>query len=333
MRQTARRTLSLCASLLLGTASATAGAVLASQPAAAEDSPVTRYAPVLFLTGDEKYGPVDATRFVEGSTLNWSHDQGCADHTDEGWSPVDPARLGSGGYDHRAGHRNNLMQCRHEGSARASNTPTRPRDGGAVGLGSAEGFYLNYPNDLHGSTDLSNARVYYEYVPRVYVTYWIFYAYNEAPGGLAGNLANHEGDWERVSVRLDRHDDATEVAYSQHEGVETRPWNEVRKDDTHPIAYVAKGSHALYHSAGSFPIEKVHGAVSDETAEDTPWRTQESLADVYTQPWYGFGGAWGEVGENSHSTGPLGPSCLKPGPPADWGSPCLTPPGSQPVVV
>jgi hypothetical protein len=34
------------------------------------------------------------------------------------------------------------------------------------------------------------------------VTYWLFYAFNDAPTGITGAF-DHEGDWERVSVRLD----------------------------------------------------------------------------------------------------------------------------------
>ncbi|MDP9134021.1 MAG: hypothetical protein M3N56_04240, partial [Actinomycetota bacterium] len=38
-----------------------------------------------------------------------------------------------------------------------------------------------------------------------------------------------------------------------------------------------------------------------------PWETWRSLSDARKELWYGFGGAWGQVGSTSTTTGPLGP--------------------------
>jgi hypothetical protein len=62
----------------------------------------------------------------------------------------------------------------------------------------------------------------------------------------------HEGDWEVVSVILARSGKPLLVGYSQHGCGKRRAWNAVPKwrRTTHPIAYVALGSHANYFSAG-----------------------------------------------------------------------------------
>jgi hypothetical protein len=41
------------------------------------------------------------------------------------------------------------------------------------------------------------------------------------------------------------------------------------------------------------------------------WRTWESLVEATNEPWYGFGGAWGDVRGGAAPSGPLGPSRYK----------------------
>jgi V8-like Glu-specific endopeptidase len=109
----------------------------------------------------------------------------------------------------------------------------------------------------------------------------------------------HEGDWEGLAVQLgsgNRH-----VAFFQHGAPQIR---ELRENER-PIVHVALGSHASYPdldvgSEGSPRIKRFE--TLDEGEE-----TEIELVDVRSQPWYGFGGAWGAVGEISDETGPLGP--------------------------
>jgi hypothetical protein len=41
------------------------------------------------------------------------------------------------------------------------------------------------------------------------------------------------------------------------------------------------------------------------------WLTWHRLIDAQKEPWYGYGGAWGQLGGASDFTGPLGPSKYK----------------------
>ena len=65
----------------------------------------------------------------------------------------------------------------------------------------------------------------------------------------------HEGDWEMVTV-LVRNGRPVTVGYSQHCTGERRPWAAVERwqGSTHPVVYVAAGSHANLFAAGEHPI-------------------------------------------------------------------------------
>ena len=78
--------------------------------------------------------------------------------------------------------------------------------------------------------------------------YWIWYPYNDY--GLTSPPREvwqaHEGDWESVSVILDREGRPLEAALSKHCAGTRRAWSDVRRRGGRPIAYVALGSHANY---------------------------------------------------------------------------------------
>lgn len=81
--------------------------------------------------------------------------------------------------------------------------------------------------------------------------YHFFYAFND--WRLAANGMNHhEGDWELVAVYL-RNGEPYAVLFSQHGAGHIEKWANVRKavdqqgnESTHPVVYVALGSHANY---------------------------------------------------------------------------------------
>jgi len=106
---------------------------------------------------------------------------------------------------------------------------------------------LRYPRKAYARI-VSGSRRYAEHLV---VQYWLAYFFDD--------WANvHEMDWEMVSVVLKRaNEKVTPVgcAYGTHMGGFRLPWPEVEKvddgknpseDGTHPVAYVANGSHASY---------------------------------------------------------------------------------------
>ena len=86
-----------------------------------------------------------------------------------------------------------------------------------------------------------------------YFYYDDFYSYDYPPDDLFWQA--HEGDWEVVSVVLDRGtQQPLYAAYSQHCTGERRAWDDVERSGSHPVDHVAIGSHANLFEAGSHPV-------------------------------------------------------------------------------
>lgn len=311
---------------------------------------VRKYAPMVYLHPDEDYRPGDPMRFISRSELRWSHQATaggfpCGDHGEVGRGAIDAGRLGeasSSPYTHNPRDTSNPF-CRHfEDIKLKASDHTRPFDGskrdnilGELEGYMKEGFYLAPPEDSNLRAGIGDgAPVFYEYVKGKYVTYWFFYPYNlfriENPeAGYSIPSQQHEGDWERVSIQLDENDSPVNVLYYAHHDGTLVPWSRVDKfDGTHPIVFSAKGSHGSFPVAGEFPTDACIPVISlcalDRTDYGPRWLTWTNLWEVEAQPWYGFGGAWGEVGEvpsevigvglpvhGAEFTGPLGPSKYK----------------------
>lgn len=307
---------------------------------------VIKYAPLVYLHPEDEFRPADPLEFIRRSELRWSHQATvvCGDHTVAARGEIDAERLGRGTpYTHNPRSQSNLL-CHREDIALTARDHTRPFDGAERDnvLGQEdnylrEGFFLDPENDdglrrgveeRPGAPSYGGVPVFYEYVPYKYVTYWFFYPYNEyrflTSVGQEVGVQFHEGDWERISIQLDSEDLPVNIFYYGHEGGSIVPWGTVDVyEGTHPIVFSAKGSHASYPEAGLHPtmcLPEV-GCVNDYAASgpsSLSWVTWHDIRDVMAQPWYGFGGAWGELGEypftplsSTHYTGPLGPSPYK----------------------
>jgi hypothetical protein len=133
--------------------------------------------------------------------------------------------------------------------------------------------------------------------------YWFFYGYNDWATAFGG-MNDHEGDWEGMYLffRLDSSGRPQEppayVTYVGHHSRLTKPWGhgDVTLDGTHPVAYVAAGSHATYPERKAYDLIKIYGLVDHATGdgvtiEPGDWRRR---VDLDTQPWTSpFVGTWG----------------------------------------
>ena len=83
--------------------------------------------------------------------------------------------------------------------------------------------------------------------PRFLVRYWLFYEFDDWHSLRKRLWQAHEGDWESISVGIGADGLPQFAAYSQHCTGSVRRWGGVAKrGGTHPVAYVALGSHANY---------------------------------------------------------------------------------------
>ena len=81
--------------------------------------------------------------------------------------------------------------------------------------------------------------------PSLLLHYWLFYAFDDWHSVHDRLWQTHEGDWESITVGLDAANMPLFAAYSEHCSGSVSRWSRVtRRSGTHPVAYVALGSHA-----------------------------------------------------------------------------------------
>jgi hypothetical protein len=81
---------------------------------------------------------------------------------------------------------------------------------------------------------------------RVAIEYWFFYLYNDF-------YDRHEADWEGATVIL-QDNQPLGISYSAHQGRRWSTWTPQTTSSTHPIVYVARGSHANYPKPGRYGV-------------------------------------------------------------------------------
>jgi RsiW-degrading membrane proteinase PrsW (M82 family) len=195
-------------------------------------------------------------------------------------------------------------------------------------LGSSE--YSNYsthqamyqsslsPN-VGGQTPLIYAHVVRSENPEyISIQYWIFYFYNDW-------FNKHEGDWEMVEVVLSAAYQPLWVVYSQHHGGVRRIWNTTPlEENTHPVVYVARGSHANYFAGNEiYPhIQQIGNqriTLMDRTGDADRLMPEVILIPTRTEladnpdgwpgaEWLMYRGRWGETGLSGDFSGPYGPA-------------------------
>jgi hypothetical protein len=133
--------------------------------------------------------------------------------------------------------------------------------------------------------------------------YWFFYSYNDWATSFGG-MNDHEGDWEGVYLFFDLDSSGQPleppayVTYVGHHSRLTKPWghHDLALEGTHPVAYVAAGSHATYPERKEYELIKIYGLVDDAsgggvTIEPADWVQR---VDLDRQPWVSaFLGSWG----------------------------------------
>ena len=145
---------------------------------------------------------------------------------------------------------------------------------------------------------------------RIDLQYWVWYPWNVySPTVPPGELWQvHEGDWEAVSVILDRNGKPATVGLSSHCSGTRRAWSQTRKRGLRPLVYVALGSHANFFGPGTHRLDPgcpnnpllIEVITSfgqrpvDRTGSGRVVRPRLVRVAASSPSWMRFAGAWGE---------------------------------------
>ena len=247
-----------------------------AQPPPSLGALLTRHAPVLVLHPAESFGPVAVDGFLADADLQR--------RTSAGWETVD-GPLPAGGRALRLDQR----LCR------------------AIDGAPASPCYLS-AQEAHGSAPVVYG-IAFRRGSRIALQYWLWYPWNVySPTVPAGDVWQvHEGDWESVSVILDRRGRPLLVGLSSHCDGTRREWSRAPKRGLRPLVHVALGSHANFFGTGRHPLdpacwtEQVIAVIRaygqqpvDHTASGRVVRPRLVRVTAAAPSWMRFAGAWGE---------------------------------------
>lgn len=151
--------------------------------------------------------------------------------------------------------------------------------------------------------------------------FWFYYGWNDTTllggGPFVSQCGGHEGDWEHLSLRLNR--DLLEAArtptetwaaiddiyLAQHARSQHPEYKWFRRQDptlhfegTHLLVYPGVGSHATYANPGRHELMTVAAMPVADLNDGKGLRmdvSQGQLEPVVRQAWYSFPGRWGAV--------------------------------------
>ena len=209
--------------------------------AGGQQSLLERYQPVTVMDGAEQFAPTTVGSFVADATLETQTSAGV-------WETVDatPALGTLPTHPTQACIDQGLSPC-----YRLNQPDCSPFDGPAGLACYHDAWQSPAPASVVYGRQIKHGTA-------TVLQYWYFsyddlYSYNYPPDDLFWQA--HEGDWEHVTVVV-RGDQAVSVGYSQHCAGERRAWADVERwpGTSHPVVYVANGSHANLFAPGEHPI-------------------------------------------------------------------------------
>jgi hypothetical protein len=268
-------------------------------PDALEDWLTERYAPEVRLSPEDTALPANVDWYLARVHMRFDH-PGCPDHEILKLGTVTQANLSE------QSHKRTNSYCIHQDAQLIYS-----RD-------SHKDFFLQPPDDaVHRGAPQSEWRVYvhakksYALTDGFDIQYWFWFPYNDT----SVLNVNHEADWEHITVVVDAYGVFQSAWYAQHGHGKLYSRQDLTfVQQTHPVVYTAKGTHASYPRVGKYDTEAP--GVHDYTHDGGPvWQTWTSWVNVGEkasprngQHFIKYGGRWGEVGEFEMTSGPQGPS-------------------------
>jgi hypothetical protein len=250
-------------------------AILAFQPsvkAQTDEALAEEYAPVLHFTKGEEFYPTSVNYIISSSVLKQRNSDGTSFLID---STPTPNNLGT--------HTSSNLFLNNKLETLADIADDYAANADTIG-------YYAYVHVARSSSS-------------TVIQYWLFYIFNNGP------MNEHQGDIEVIQVFLDTSGNPQTVLASQHSSGQNAAWSDVEKSGTHPVIYVAQGSHANYFRSyqGKMGIENdVVGSDGKTITAD-----QLNLVPLNSQSWLDYKGRWGYWGTEQEvalgRAGPLGP--------------------------
>jgi hypothetical protein len=198
-----------------------------------------RFMPILYFHADEAWAPVEVERFLRRARAERQTARGV-------WTPTTtPLPTSTVGCTFTPCYRLNLPCALNAGATcyeKAAATLSEWKHPVIYGR------VLDVPAGTAMPAGISGTA-------RYLVRYWLFYSFDDWRSRGDRLWQAHEGDWENITVALDANAKAIFAAYSQHCSGTVRAWSKVTRMQTHPIDYVALGSHANYFTQTSSPTQ------------------------------------------------------------------------------
>jgi len=146
------------------------------------------------------------------------------------------------------------------------------------------------------------------------IQYWFLFPFNTGVKVGPVEIGYHGGDWEMVSIVLDKVDSPMSVHSTGHTQIESVPWSAVQKNGTHPILYSERGGHEMHASPVGPPPYIVHPTWANSFAIFPGAAPQAvgPLRDMGSKlhpaaSFVLYSGLWGDIGSTPISSGYWGP--------------------------
>lgn len=128
---------------------------------------------------------------------------------------------------------------------------------------------------------------------RVAIEFWLLYLYNAF-------YDRHEADWEGVTVVL-QHGAPIAISFSQHQSRRWVAWSAQTKLATHPVVFVARGSHANYprssrygvHVCWTLRVRACAPTTKRDEADGAGAKLDPELYDLHEFAGAPYRGGWG----------------------------------------
>jgi hypothetical protein len=165
--------------------------------------------------------------------------------------------------------------------------------------------YVTQARQMHATPGYANkahGRVAVDSTGATWLQYWFFMYYDD-PGFL--DLGTHEGDIEMIQLKLAPNGQPQAVSYAQHRSGVAADWDQVEQQNSSPVVYSARGTHASMLRSGDLVSDR--SFLPDHNDAQGPRVQLELITLSQAQtPWAFWPGHWGGTKPETQILGQAG---------------------------